>query len=74
MLLGNAKTLAQFRLEECTDAGLEQDRLAIEILDQQTAAGQRNRIALIGRDPLLPNRFRRIAEHRTAIKTLRVAD
>ena len=70
----HAIAFAQLRLEEGTDAGLEQHGLAGQALDQQGAAGQRNRVGFIGRNPLLPDRLRRIAEHGAAVEALRIAD
>ena len=73
MLLGDAEARAQFRLEKRADAGLEQDCLSGQILDQQTTTGQRNGIVLVSGDPFLPDRLWRIAKHRATIETLRIS-
>src|SRR5262249_11834268 len=72
--LDHPVAFAQFRLEECADAGLEQHGLAVEIIDQQRAAGERDAVLPVRRDPFFPHRFRHVAEHSAAIEALRVAD
>src|SRR5690606_40565855 len=69
----HAVTLAQLRLEERADAGLEQHRLAVQRAGQQRAAGQVDAIVLVGAGPLLPHRLRRVAEHGAAVEFLRIA-
>ena len=74
MTFDDAVALPQTRFEERADAGLEQDGLAIEVVDEQRAAGERDAVVRVGRDPFLPDRLRRVAEHRAAIELLRVAE
>ncbi|MNW09258.1 hypothetical protein D3C71_2062150 [compost metagenome] len=66
----HAIAVAQPRLEECADPGLEQHRLAGQRAGQQRAAGQFDAVELIGHRPFLPHRARCVAEHRTTIELL----
>ena len=70
----HAKALPQLRLEEGTDAGFEQHRLAVERAGQQRAASELDAVAFVRRRPLLPHRPRRVAEHRATVELLRVAE
>jgi hypothetical protein len=71
--LDDAEPLAHRRREERADAGLEQDR-APAVAHQQAPTRQRDAVGRVGRDPLLPHRPRRVAEHRASIEPLRVAE
>jgi hypothetical protein len=78
-VLLDTETLTKLWFEERTNPGLEQDvadrRMGrpTVFLHEQSATCERDAIALIGRRPLLPNRTGTMAEHRTAVETLRVA-
>ena len=72
-VLDDTVPLAQGRLEERADAGLEQDHPVL-VADHKAAAGQRNPVALVGWDPLLPHRLRSVPEHRAAVEALRIAE
>lgn len=65
--------LAQPLRKECPDAGLEQPGVDA-VTHEQAPARERDPVALVGRDPLLPHRLRRVAEHRTSIEPLRIAE
>src|SRR5690606_25023858 len=69
-----AVALAQLRLEERADAGLEQHRLPGQRRRQQRAARQLDPVELVRRRPAFPQRARRVAEHRAAVELLRVAE
>ena len=47
--------------------------LAVEVLDEQAAARERDAVLVVGRDPLLPQRARHVAEHRAAVEPLAIA-
>ena len=64
----------QFRFEERADTGLEQHGLAIEIVDQQGAAGQRDAVLLVGRDPIRPHGAWHVAKHGAAVETLGITE
>ncbi len=72
-LLLDTKTIAKLRGEERTNPGFKEDS-ALAVFDQQRPARKRNSIALVGLDPLVPERARRVSEHRTSVETLRVAE
>ena len=73
MRLDDAVALAQLRIEERADPGLEQDRLAAIAHDQATAC-ERDAVLFIGRDPALPHRLRSVPEHRAAVEALRIPE
>src|SRR5688500_11112335 len=73
VVLVDAVARAQLRLEERADAGLEQHRFAVEVLDEQTAARELEAILAVGREPLRPKVARHVAEHRPAIEALAIA-
>src|SRR5204862_8198529 len=47
-------------LEECADAGLEQHRFAVEILNEQTAARELEAVGAVRREPLGPQVARHV--------------
>ena len=71
-LLLDAEAVAKLRGEESSDTGFKQD-LAVAVFDQQRPARERDSIELVGLDPLAPERARRVAKHRAAVQTLRIA-
>src|SRR5690606_9176857 len=75
--------VAQLRLEESADPGLQQDaparppiaRLgAVRFLHEQRAARPRGPLPPVRRRPSSPPRARNVSEHRPAVQTLRVPD
>ncbi len=71
--LDDAVAIAQIRGEEGADAGLEEDAAAAVLDDEQRAAGEGDAVSLVGVDPALPQRARRVAEHGAAVEALAVA-
>ena len=71
-LLEHPEALAQARLEEGADAGLEEHAPG-PVLHEERAAGERDAVLLVGGDPAGPERPRGVAEHRAAVEALAVA-
>jgi len=70
----HAVALAHDGIEERTDACLEEHVAPVEPCDEQAAARQRNAVLFVGLYPARPHGARRVAEHRTAVQALRIAD
>src|SRR5688500_7380605 len=71
-ILLHPEALAELRLEEGANAGLQENGPTV-LAHEQRAAGERDAAMLVRGRPLLPHRLRAVAEHRAAVEPLRVA-
>lgn len=69
----HAVAFAHAWIEEGTNTGFKQHRLAFQRAGKQRTAGQLDAIELVRCRPFFPQRARRVTKHRTAIKALRVS-
>ena len=72
-LFDDAVALTELRLEERTDAGLEQRALA-GLFHEKRSACELDSAELVGSEPTAPERLRRITEHRAAVEALTVSE